>query len=102
MKNPLLHRFLLEPKQNEQIDHINRDTLDNRKQNLKICNNFINAQNKSNNNQYVGICWSKKYNKWRAYISYKSKQISLGYYKNIEDAKKARKIAEIKYYNYTT
>lgn len=100
-KYPLLHRFLLKPQEHEQIDHINRDKLDNRKHNLRICDNFINAQNKSTNNDTVGVSWSKTKNKWRAYISKNKKQISLGYYFNKKDAIEARLKAEKTYYNYT-
>lgn len=32
-----LHRFILNPKENEYIDHINRNVKDNRKNNLRIC-----------------------------------------------------------------
>src|ERR1039457_4498915 len=42
----LMHRYIMSPKKNEQIDHINHDKLDNRKSNLRICSNTQNGQNK--------------------------------------------------------
>lgn len=39
IKQPLvyLHRFLMNPKRGQVIDHLNGDTLDNRKSNLRVC-----------------------------------------------------------------
>ena len=53
-------------------------------------------QKKSSNNKSGcrGVCYYKEAKSWRAYISFKKKRYYLGYYKNIEDAKKARKDAE--------
>ena len=42
-----LHRFVMDCPNDMQVDHINRDTLDNRKINLRICTQAENAQNKS-------------------------------------------------------
>lgn len=55
----------------------------------------IHAGNKSG---YKGIAWMSQRGKWRAYIGYKGKQISLGYFDNIEDAITARAAAEEKYH----
>lgn len=48
-KSKHLHRLLMNPLSNETIDHINRNKLDNRKNNLKICSNLINMQNRGIN-----------------------------------------------------
>ena len=45
-----------------------------------------------------GVCWNKKNNRWSAYISFQSKRYALGEFKNKEDAIKARKEAEKKYF----
>lgn len=42
-----MHRIIMDPPKNMVIDHINRDTLDNRKENLRICTIAQNNKNKS-------------------------------------------------------
>lgn len=46
-KNPYirLHRFIMNCPKDKVIDHINHNTLDNRKQNLRVCTHFENQQN---------------------------------------------------------
>jgi hypothetical protein len=46
----------------------------------------------------TGVCWNKHRGKWRAYITVNQKQISLGSFTEKEDAMKARKNAELKYF----
>ena len=53
---------------------------------------------KTNKSGVPGVCWNKNANKWRAKLTYKYKIIYLGYFDNLEDARKARKDAEIKYF----
>ena len=84
------------------IDHINNKPNDNRKSNLRICLHKENMRNrklcKNNTSGFKGIHYSNIENKWKAYINYDGKRINLGTYKNIEDAVKARKEAEEKYF----
>lgn len=58
-------------------------------------NSRIRNNNKSGT---TGVCWDKKANKWISQISKNRKHFFLGYHINIEDAIKARKEAEIKYF----
>jgi len=51
-----------------------------------------------NTSGHKGVTYDKQRKKWRSYIGFKGKQISLGYFDNIEDAIKVRKKAEEKYY----
>lgn len=104
-KHTKLHRFLLkqlEFNKKNLIDHINGDSCDNRKENLRICNpsqNVINVGRKINNTSGVtGVLWDKEKKKWRSYISINKKQKRLGCFSNFYDAVKARKEAEIKVY----
>lgn len=41
-----LHRFILKPAEDEQVDHVNRDPLDNRRINLRVCTHSQNACNR--------------------------------------------------------
>lgn len=84
------------------VDHINHDRFDNRKHNLRICTNFQNNANKGlrkdNTSGYTGVVLDKRTNKWIAQIIIDRKHIHLGVFKEKEDAIKARKEAEEKYY----
>ena len=54
---------------------------------------------RSNNSSGVtGVGWSKKNNKWRARITLNNKEYHLGYFDDKNDAIKARKEAENKYF----
>lgn len=83
---------------NNVVDHINRDIHDNRLCNLRVVNRRQNTLNgsisKNNNSGIIGVSFRKDKNKWRAYINDNYKQINLGHYSNIEDAIKARLLAE--------
>lgn len=52
------------------VDHINRDTLDNRKINLRICShqqNCFNSKAKrmaTKTSKYKGVCWNKQKQRW--------------------------------------
>jgi hypothetical protein len=86
-KNLRMHRIIMQAKDGEIVDHINRNTLDNRRCNLRITDKFGNARNKNiyknNTSGYKGV-WFEN-NKWSSYIYY-NKYIRLGFYKIKEDA----------------
>lgn len=84
------------------VDHINGDTLDNRKSNLRVCNRAENGCNRGKqvNNQsgYKGVYWFNRTKKWKAQIKVRGVVIALGYYVNILEAAKAYNEAAIKYH----
>lgn len=53
---------------------------------------------KLNKSGFKGVCWSKRSKKWYANIGFRKKHICLGYFDKKEDAIKARKEAEEKYF----
>ena len=86
------------------VDHINRDRLDNRINNLRESSFVENNQNKSitdkNTSGIIGVNYRKDRNKFRAFITYNRRQISLGNFDLIEDAIIARLNAEVLYFKH--
>lgn len=81
----LMHRVIMNTPTGLETDHINGDSLDNRRCNLRICTKSQNNMNRRPNkgkmsSQYKGVCWRNHAKKWKAYIKLKGKQIHLGYY----------------------
>jgi hypothetical protein len=72
------------------IDHINRDSTDNRFNNLREATYAENNRNRSigkdNTSGYKGVSWHKGRKKWRAEIRVDNKSIHLGYFDDIKDA----------------
>jgi hypothetical protein len=80
-----LHRVIMGNPQGE-IDHINRDKLDNRRQNLRTatcsenrCNRGLQSNNTSG---FKGVCWDERNQKWLSYVMINGKQIHVGRYKH--------------------
>lgn len=91
-----LHRFITNCPKNLVVDHINHNTLDNRKENLKICTKFENSTNLCTNKSGIcGVVYTG-HNSWNAYIHIKNKKINLGTYKTKQEAIIVRKNAEKK------
>lgn len=97
-----MHRFILSASKGQQIDHINGDGLDNRKENLRICTTAENGWNqrvrKDTGSGFKGVSWNKASKRWVAYICKHKKTYSLGYFIEKEDAIAARLSAEKKHY----
>lgn len=89
-----LHRWLIKTPEGKEVDHINRVKHDNRKSNLRVCNNVQNSWNTS----AKGYSFDKSKGKWKAYITVNKKRIYLGSYKEEKDAKIARRNAEKRYF----
>ena len=83
-------------------DHINQETLDNRRSNLRIASRTVNSRNNSgyttNTSGHVGVHWCKQNIKWRAQIKVKGKYFHIGYFNNIDDAIEARRLGEIEHW----
>lgn len=76
------------------IDHINRDRLDNRIENLREATKSENMLN-STHSEKGGVCFDSFRGKWKAYIKKEGKQIFLGRFNTKEEAFK--KVQERKY-----
>lgn len=86
-----LHRLVINAKPYEIVDHINRNKLDNRLENLRIANEQINAINRSvalnKLSKYKGVTHKKLVSKIRFQVSLSGKFIGI-YDSEIEAAKK--------------
>lgn len=104
----ILHRLIFGiTDQTIKVDHKkhnkrNEAKYDNRKSNLRIVTLSQNGQNRSlqsnNTSGVAGVTWSKSHNKWMSQIGINGKTLYLGVYSNKDDAIKARKDAELKYF----
>ena len=97
-----LHRLILGDPLGELVDHKNRNPLDCRKKNLRICNRSQNAANRSgaqpNSKSGIrGVSWGQ-YGKWRAYINVNDRTIALGSFSSAEEASKAYARANRKHF----
>lgn len=85
------------------IDHINRNSLDNRRANLRIATGLQNARNRVKINKkcssiYKGVCWSKHHKKWAVQINDRKTSIHLGYFDDEIEAAKVYDAAAKKYH----
>lgn len=93
-----LHKFIMDAKDDEVVDHINHDTLDNTKGNLRCIpwkNNSTNrkSRNKNNKSGYRNVCWIKKENAWVVQLSINGKNKRFGKFP-YEELDKAGAFAE--------
>lgn len=90
-----MHRFLMGFPELK-VDHINRNKLDNRRSNLRIADDSLNAFNKSispnNVTGYVGVSWDKRKNRW---IARAGKKV-LGTFRDKDDAVSCRAAFNLK------
>lgn len=85
------HRLVMNPPKDMEIDHINHNTLDNRKENLRIVSHVVNMANRkkpyNNKTGIKGIYQKDGY--YYAQMRINNKSIYLGRYKTLEEAKAA-------------
>lgn len=85
-----MQRDIIRPLAKFQIDHINHNGLDNRRENLRIATPTQNNQNrqksKGKSSQYRGVSWSTSTRKWRVEIKASGSKRILGHFDNEIDA----------------
>lgn len=84
-KKRSLHKEILECPPGMEIDHINGDTLDNRKANLRLCTRNQNAQNRSRKRapgKLKGAYFMKATSRWYSRIQTDGKDLFLGWFDN--------------------
>lgn len=102
LEERLIHRVIMKPSKNQEIDHIDGNRLNNQKSNLRYATSSQNKANrgprKDNKSGYKGVSWHKQRKKWTARIKNGSKYEHLGLFQNKIDAAKTYNIKAIEYY----
>nr|DAX35480.1 MAG TPA: endonuclease [Caudoviricetes sp.] len=84
-----------------QIDHIDHNKANNRITNLRDVSNTENQKNcsvsKNSSTGVNGVSLHKPTGKYRAYVMVNKKQIHLGLFETLDEAKQARKNADLQY-----
>ena len=88
-RNVQLHRLITGCPSNLTVDHINHDTLDNRKENLKVCTHSENNLNKGlhpyNKTGYKNICRGKR-KPFRVAVTRNRKQLCSKEFNSLSEA----------------
>lgn len=98
-KTIIMHRLILNAPGDFQVDHINGNKLDNRKENLRVCSASQNKSNvdapSTNTSGYKGVSFHKIAGRWRATIKINQKSKHLGHFNDPKDAARAYDLAAI-------
>lgn len=88
-----LHRLIAGAGLEDIVDHINRDRLDNRTANLRICTKGQNSANRGpdrrrlgTTSRHKGVSLHKRSGKWRAYVHHMGKTKHLGTFESEDEA----------------
>jgi hypothetical protein len=97
-----MHKLLCPVPEGKIADHINRNSLDNRKANLRPATQKQNVWNrkfirKGGKTRYNGIRWDKNREKWQVRLTINGRRESFGYYADEIEAAKAYDMAAKRY-----
>lgn len=101
-KKVLMHRVIARTPEDMEVDHIDRDILNNRKSNIR---NVSSSQNKMNRqhqtrgrSQYKGVYWHGQRNRWAVQIKANGTRIHVGLFDSEIDAAIAYNDAALEYF----
>lgn len=89
-KTTFMHRIIMSAEWPYQVDHINGDTLDNRRCNLRLATFGQNQRNRvkyaNNSSGYKGVSWDKTHEVWKANVRVNGRRISIGTFRDKQEA----------------
>jgi len=103
-KSILMHRFICECEEGMTVDHLNYNTLDNRKENMRVISlleNNRNRQDKANNNSRTGVrnvSYSKSESKYIVQFQIERKNTKMASFDTLEEATEYANANRHKYY----
>lgn len=97
-----MHRVVLNLSGSAQVDHEDRNGLNNQRRNLRAATHSQNQHNKStprnNTSGHKGVSWKKDVGKWQVRIMLNSKHMHIGVYTEKQDACDAANAATLKHH----
>lgn len=89
-----MHRLVIHAPAGVDVDHVNGDPFDNRRANLRLANDSLNAANRRlltavNTSGFRGVVFHRLLGKWQAGIKCRGRSIYLGVFASPEDAARA-------------
>lgn len=99
----LLHSFIMDVDKGTILDHVDTDTLNNKKCNLRLSSIKQNSQNRrgkniNNTSGYRNVSWSNRESKWLVQVQVDGKNKCLGKFENVDEAGKFANDMRHKYY----
>lgn len=97
-----MHRQIMSAPRGVEVDHVNHNSLDNRRDNLRLATRAQNSANVSrlakNSSGFKGVHWNEEKRAWCATITHNKKRVFLGLFKDKQDAAKAYDEAALVYH----
>lgn len=92
-KSKSMHRLIMNPLENMQVDHIDHNIFNNQKSNLRVVTSNQNRMNRLKQingiSKFKGVSWHKRGEVWQSRIQKDKKLYWLGQFKDEKDAARA-------------
>ena len=101
-KTIYMHHLILPLASNLEVDHIDKDGLNNQRHNLRLCTRQQNMMNKKPSSSYYskfkGVTWYKRQCKWVTRITINRRRVCLGYFDSEKEAAFAYNVAATEHF----